>query len=252
MNLKLDGYVIEDIRLVIFDKDGTLIDLYNYWAQMIDLRARLICHQLGLGKAHKKTLIYEMGVDQKRKRLRPEGPVGVKSREVVLQSAIDYLSSVGHTGSDNLCFSVFEEVDRTSTDDLKRYIKPIIGATDLINMLSTNNCKIAIATTDRAARGKLAMEFLGLADKIDSIVGADMVTKTKPNAESIYTILDILKIDKSNAVMVGDALTDVQMGVNAGLKASIGVLSGLAGEGELSKITKYVVDSVADIEVMNA
>jgi len=97
----------------------------------------------------------------------------------------------------------------------------------------------------------LAMEFLGFVDKIDLVVGADLVGKTKPDPEMIYLLLDTLKVDKSNAIMVGDAITDVQMGINAGLKASVGVLTGLTGKVELNRLAHHVVESVAEIEVEN-
>ncbi len=251
VDLVLDGVVVEDVRLMIFDKDGTLMDLYYYWSQMIVLRAELICRKLGLGEEQRDRLTYQMGVDVKAGRLRPEGPVGLKSREVVLQTAIDYLASTGHAGSHDLCFAVFEEVDRISSLDLKRFIKPIAGAADLIDSLSAKGCRIAIATTDRTARGKLAMKFLGFADRIDLVVGGDLVGNTKPDPEMVRLILDSLKVDRSNAVMVGDAVTDVRMGVNAGLRASVGVLSGLAGKSELCAITRHVVKSVAEIGVRN-
>jgi phosphoglycolate phosphatase-like HAD superfamily hydrolase len=39
------------------------------------------------------------------------------------------------------------------------------------------------------------------------------------------------------------------MGRNAGLKASIAVLTGLAPEDELEKFTSYVIESIEDIKV---
>ena len=92
------------------------------------------------------------------------------------------------------------------------------------------------------------MDFLGFSSKIEVIIGADMVKNTKPNPEMIEEILDTLKIDRSNAIMIGDAVTDVQMGLEAGLKASIGVLTGLSNENDLYKLTPYVIKSVEEID----
>ena len=61
-------------------------------------------------------------------------------------------------------------------------------------------------------------------------------------------IVDTLKIDKFNTVMIGDAVPDVQMGINANLKASIGVLTGLSTLTELRKLTPYIVDSVEQVK----
>ena len=49
VDLLIESSVIRDVGLVIFDKDGTLIELYHYWSQMVALRARLICEAPGAG-----------------------------------------------------------------------------------------------------------------------------------------------------------------------------------------------------------
>lgn len=81
LNLLVDSDIIENIQLIIFDKDGTLIKLYDYWSQMVILRAKLFCEKLGLNEKHKNNLVYEMGVDLKNRKLRPEGPVGLKKEK---------------------------------------------------------------------------------------------------------------------------------------------------------------------------
>lgn len=249
VNIKINNQMIEGIELVIFDKDGTLMDLYHYWSQMVGLRAKFICQELGLDAKHHNNLLYDMGVDSKVGKLRPEGPVGLKKREIVLQAAVDYLASIGYPETYNICFEAFKEVDRFSSDNLKQFIRPIDGANDIVNELSKNGCEIAIATTDVTKRAKLAMEFLGIADKIDFIAGADMVSNSKPDPEMIHVILNTLNIDKSNAVIVGDAITDVQLGINANLKASIGVLTGLSSYEQLKIITPYVINEISDMKI---
>jgi len=251
VNINVNNQTIEGIDLVIFDKDGTLMDLYHYWSQMVGLRAEFICQELGLDAKHYDNLLYGMGVDSKVGKLRPEGPVGLKKRDIVLQAAVDYLTSAGYPDTHDLCFEAFKEVDRFSSENLKRFIRSIDGANDIVNTLSENGCKIAIATTDVTERAKLAMEFLGIANKIDFIVGADMVSNSKPDPEMINVILNTLNIDKSNTAMVGDAITDVQLGINADLKASIGVLTGLSSYDQLKMITPYVANGISDLKIIN-
>jgi phosphoglycolate phosphatase-like HAD superfamily hydrolase len=49
--------------------------------------------------------------------------------------------------------------------------------------------------------------------------------------------------------MVGDALNDVQMGINAGLKASIGVLTGFATAEQLRTLTSFIARDVSELAV---
>ena len=249
VDIVLDTHVIESVDLVIFDKDGTLMDLYHYWSQMICLRADHIARELYLDTRHKNGLIYEMGVDLANGRLRPQGPVGIKKRSEVLQAAVDYLDSIGLKDNYNLCNNAFGHVDAISSSRVKDFIKPIAGANELLEALRSRKCKIAIATTDISDRARLAMKYLGFLSKIDFIIGADMVKKTKPDPEMIYKTLEMLSVDASSSVMVGDATTDIEIGLNAGLKASVAVLTGLSQESELRELTPYVVKSVKDIVI---
>lgn len=249
VNLQVNNKRLNDIELVIFDRDGTLIELYHYWAQMVGKRADLICRQYGLDDAHKNKLMFEMGIDVANKRLRPEGPVGIKKREIVMQAAIDYLLLQGIRNSFDACVDIFKEVDRTTENDLAGLIKPMKGALELIDRLHKFGCKMAIATTDKTERAKLSMDFLGFTDKFDYIIGADAVAHSKPAPDMVTLILAELNVDKDRAVIVGDAVTDIEMGRNSGLKASIAVCTGITPRQRLEQLTEIVVDDISCILV---
>ncbi|MCU0591202.1 MAG: HAD family hydrolase [Desulfobacterales bacterium] len=249
-SLSLDRSVIPDVDLVVFDKDGTLIELYHYWSQMVALRARLIREALGLDRDHEAGLRWALGVDEKAGRLRPEGPVGLKKREVVVQAAVDYLAGAGLHETKPACAAAFERADEESSRDLARFVRPTPGAETLVDALHSHGCRVAIATVDISRRAQLAVDFLGFGGKIDLMVGADQVTRAKPAPDMLHLILKTLAIQASRAVMVGDALTDLQMGLNAGLQASIGVLSGLATAEQLRTLTPFVVRDVSEIKVL--
>jgi phosphoglycolate phosphatase len=246
----VDRSVIPDVDLVVFDKDGTLIELYHYWSQMVALRARLICEALGLDAQHEAGLRWALGVDEGMGRLRPEGPVGLKKREIVIQAAVDYLAGAGRRETKPACSAAFERADEESNRDLARFIRPTPGAEALVDALHSSGCRVAVATVDIRRRAQLAVDFLGFGDNIDLVVGADQVTRAKPAPDMLHLILKSLAIKASRAVMVGDALTDIQMGRNAGLKASIGVLSGFATAEQLRTLTPLVVRDVSEIKVL--
>jgi HAD superfamily hydrolase (TIGR01509 family) len=235
---------------VIFDKDGTLIELYHYWSQMVALRARLICEALDLDPMHEAGLRWALGVDEKAGRLRPEGPVGLKKREIVIQAAVDYLTGAGRRETKSACLAAFEHADEESSRDLARFVRPTPGAKALVDALHSHGGRVAVATVDIRQRAQLAVDFLGFGAKIDLVVGADQVTRPKPAPDMLHLILKTLAIKPSQAVMVGDALTDIQMGLNAGLKASIGVLSGFATDEQLRTLTPFIARDATEITVL--
>ena len=163
--LLVDSKLIPEIDLVVFDKDGTLIELYHYWSQMVALRARLICEALGLGNEHEAGLRWSLGVDEKAGRLRPEGPVGLKKREIVIKAATDYLDGVGRRDTLRICEQAFERADEISSRDLGGFIRPIGGAVSLLRSLHDRGCRVALATVDVSRRARLAMEFMGVSER---------------------------------------------------------------------------------------
>ena len=251
VHLEINKNIIDNIELVIFDKDGTLVDLYNYWANMINFRVESAQRKMGFNESNKIDIMYAMGVDVENGRLRSEGPVGLKKREIVMQAMVDSLGEIGFPDTYDTCFQIFKEVDEQSINHLDDIVKPISGMHGLINSLYEKDCKIAIATTDKTARADLAADFLGISDRVNMVVGEDMVANCKPHPDMADLILKKLSVDKENAVIVGDAITDIEMGFNAGLKASIGVCSGLTSENGLLEKTKYVIKDISMIKVMS-
>jgi len=252
IDLSVNSKVIHDVELVIFDKDGTLVELYPYCSKIVALRARIICEALGLGPEHEACLRWTLGVDEKAGRLRPEGPVGLKKREMVLKAATDYLGGIGRRKTLRVCEEAFNRVDEISSGKLSEFIKPIQGAVSLMSTLRDRGCRMALATVDVGQRARLVMDFIGVSEMLDLIVGGEDVVRSKPDPEMIRLILDRLEVGPSRAVMVGDALTDVQMGINAGLKASIGVLTGFASAEQFKTLTPFLAGDVSEIEVCPA
>jgi len=250
VHLEINESIIDNIELVIFDKDGTLVDLYNYWANMIDFRVESAQRKLGFNERNKIDIMYAMGVDVENGRLRSEGPVGLKKREIVMQAMMDSLAEIGFPDTYDTCFQIFKEVDEQSVNHLKEIVKPVKGMHELINSLYEKDCKIAIATTDKTARAALVTDFLGMSDKVNMVVGEDMVANCKPHPDMVNLILKELSIDNENTVIVGDAITDIEMGLNAGLKASIGVCSGLTSERKLEEMTDCVIEDISMIRVL--
>jgi phosphoglycolate phosphatase len=195
--------------------------------------------------------MYAMGVDVENGRLRSEGPVGLKKRETVMQAMVDSLTEIGFTDTYDMCYEIFKEVDEQSVNHLKDIVKPVNGMHELVNTLYEKDCKIAIATTDKTARADLVIDFLGMSDKVNMVVGEDLVANCKPHPDMANLILKELSVDKENTVIVGDAITDIEMGFSAGLKASIGVCSGLTSARKLEERTEFVIEDVSRISVLS-
>lgn len=218
--------VMDDIRLIIFDKDGTLIDIHHYWASIIQLRAKEFAKEDSL--YHE--LIEAMGVDTKTLKMKPEGPVGIKPRAFIRQVVQDVLLKHGIKKEDAEIEAVFKLVDEKTKTDLKPYLKLIPGAVEFLQLAKNSNTLMAIATTDLTERANLAFQALELSDFFSDVVGADRVKASKPDAEIGLLIMKNLGVKPENCIVVGDHPVDIHLGQNCGTKTNIAVLTGLGKE----------------------
>lgn len=249
VDLIIADHRLADVELVIFDKDGTLIDVHAYWANMIRLRAHAVCKRLALDNGHLRGLMDVMGVDVQAMRIKPTGPVGLAKRAAVLQAGVDYLIAAGHDDHTALLRDAFQQIDDESAQRFNEIIHPLPGACDLARGLRANGCKVAIATTDRTERAILAMKHLGIAEEIDIVLGADKVDRPKPAPDIVLAICDELGVAVERSIIVGDAAVDLIAGRAAGCMALIGVASGLTPADELRSLTSFVVADVSGISV---
>jgi phosphoglycolate phosphatase len=249
VDLVVGGNLIPSVDLVVFDKDGTLIDVHTYWANMVRFRADAVIARLGLGVEERNGIMDAMGVDVETGRIKPDGPVGLKKREIVLRAGVEYLIAKGHSDTTGLFEEIFQHIDDISIQRLDEIISPLNGLVSLIDRLHESGCQIAVATTDRSYRAAAVMEYLGLNNKMAFIAGADMVEKPKPDPEIIHLICQRLGVAPAKSVMVGDASSDVKAGLRAGCLASIAVASGLTSKSMLEELTPHVIPDISAIEV---
>lgn len=250
VNIKVDGIgLIKDVNAVFFDKDGTLIDAHKYWHKMISKRAELLRARFDLNQNHLNGMMQAMGIDTHKKCIMPNGPVGIKPRKIVRLAVMEYIKGVGIKCGDDEVEEIFASVDVISESHIGEYVEQIKGAYEIVQCLSNTSCVVVLATTDITKRAHLALRHLGIDAMFDFIIGADMVKRCKPDSEMVDLALEKFRTKRENAIVVGDAVTDIQMGINAGVRASIGVTSGMTNYNDLGKMTKYVIPDVSYLGV---
>ena len=82
---------------------------------------------------------------------------------------------------------------------------------------------------------------LGLSSVISYILGADDVKEGKPNPESVNMTLSKYGFTPDEAIVVGDTVFDIQMGINAGTR-TCGVTYGNGSRESLSEATWLIDD----------
>ncbi|MFH0771323.1 MAG: HAD family hydrolase [Candidatus Omnitrophota bacterium] len=117
---------------------------------------------------------------------------------------------------------------------LLRHSKVIPGTRTLLRELKARGCKLAIASNRPPKYSKILLKHLDLLKYFDMVACAKDKTEIKPKPILIPKILKRLKVNKDEALYVGDMAIDVRAGRNAGVRA-VAVLGGSSSASELRK-----------------
>lgn len=111
--------------------------------------------------------------------------------------------------------SIFRNIYRVESEN---HIKGFPNMTESLIELKNQGKKIAIVTSKKTDVAIRNINQLGIEKYIDFVVGADQVTKPKPNPECILVALDFFGISKHSlqkVIMIGDTTFDIIAGKSA-------------------------------------
>lgn len=104
---------------------------------------------------------------------------------------------------------------------------------------------LTIASSRSRASLLQYIENLGLTETITYVLGADDVQKGKPDPEPVNKTLEQYGYKPEEAIVVGDTVFDVRMGLNAGVRAC-GVTYGNGSRESLSE-AHWLIDDFAQL-----
>ncbi len=189
-----------DLRAVIFDKDGTLVDFHDTW-------------DAALGRTLEKVL----GHDQAAQAAVAEG-LGFNLETGVIADGAPFVADSAET-----LFSIIEPhadvhlFESTLIAEGANSARPLHGATETIKALRTLGLKIGVATNDAESSAIAQLNGLGWNGLFDAIVGYDSGYRPKPSPNMILGCCEQLGVQANEAVMVGDTATDMRAASAAGV-----------------------------------
>lgn len=110
-----------------------------------------------------------------------------------------------------------------------------------------------MVTAKQTWMARKVLDSTGLTDSIDLVIGTDQVAAGKPAPDSAYLAMERLGTTPENTWYIGDAATDMQMTLSAGIPG-MGVTTGAGSREELLAAgARVVVDSAHEIfDALNA
>ena len=139
---------------------------------------------------------------------------------------------------------MFDELDK------KGAVTLYPGVLDTMRKMKDDGMKLAIASSRHRHTLDRYIAELGLAPLIEMTVGADDVTKAKPDPQPVNIILDALGVPAAEAAMVGDAPFDILMGRAAGCRTIAVTYGNGTAEDLRAAGADFLADSFTDIVQM--
>lgn len=226
------------LDLVIFDKDGTLIEFHAMWGGWVaDLADRL---EAAAGRPLRGELFRAIGFDATTGRADPHGGLAAMPMAVLRRFAIEV---VVDSGLDRPAAEA--AIDRAwHAPDPVALARPETDLARLFGALRTAGTRVAVATSDDRAPTERTLAALGVGGLVDATVCADDGIPVKPDPAMVVHCCALLGADPTRTAVVGDSVSDLRMGRAAGVALCIGVLSGTSTETELAPFADLVLPSV--------
>jgi len=228
-------------RLIIFDKDGTLLDFHAMWGGWAAALAERLA--AAAGKPVALALLAMLGYDPATGQIAPDGRLAHAPMSVLRQESAAVLQAADLTAA---AVDQILQLNWTIPDPVTTAV-PLTNLPHLFAGLKSAGLKIAVATSDDRAPTLAAFNNLGLTGYVDALVGADEGILSKPAPDMIVHLCHQLGVAPGQTIMVGDTPADVQMGRAAGVGLVVGVLSGLSDAAALRPWADLLLDSVADL-----
>ena len=235
------GDLLDGIDLVIFDKDGTLIEFHLMWGGWTDQLARRLEAETGLPL--RDGLYPLLGVEEASGLVLAHGLMAAtpmrRIRDVVE-------AFVAEAGAGQAAAAAAVDIAWHAPDPVA-LAQPVTDLKAVLARLRRRVPTFAVATSDDRGPTERTLEALGVASEFAAVSCADDGRPTKPAPDPVLYLCAELGIPPARTAVVGDAPADLRMARAAGAGRAIAVLTGVGDEAILAPLADVVLDSIADL-----
>ncbi len=199
--------LLEPIKGIVFDKDGTLADLESRWVPFF--RGIIAATAAAGGDPDaEQSLAAVLGVG--RERLEPGSPAAVKSEGELLAIAVTHLTERGWE-PDAAVNAILAGVEGAEFGPLV----PLGDVAGTMRALS-GRYRLGVATSDSRQNTIDELTELGIDDLLSALHCGDDGNGVKPQPEVLWGIAESWGLDASAVLFVGDSTQDLDTARAAG------------------------------------
>ena len=235
------GDILDGVELIIFDKDGTLIEFHLMWGGWLEELARRLERETGL--ALRDGLYPLLGVDQGSGMVLAHGLMAATPMRRLREVVEAYVSDAGAAPG-----AAAAAVERAwHAPDPVALAQPVTDLKALLRRLRMHVPTFAVATSDDRGPTERTLAALGIAGEFAATSCADDGRPTKPAPDPVLYLCDTLGVAPERTAVVGDAPADLRMARAAGAGRAIAVLTGVGDRAILEPLADVVLGSIEEL-----
>lgn len=222
-------------KLIVFDKDGTLMKLGHPVVKLADdlINEFSVRTNIHVPKSEIKDAFGI--VDDHLDKL-----IGAKTTKAIV-SSLEKLPN-----GDAMASWLLKKIEHATSDNEVEDIEIIEGVQKTLKSLHDKDYLLAIVSADDTASMDLFIDKYSIREYFDMIITSDTSEYHKPQKELLQLIMNDLNVAKEKTMMVGDTEMDIELGQNGEVGKIVGVLSGSGNQQDLRN-AHVVLDSVAEM-----
>ena len=225
-----------EIKAVLFDKDGTLLDFDATWGPVYRQAASIAARG---EPSDTERFLLASGLDPATGKPAAGSLLAAGSTEEIAEVWIA-------GGADFKLDDLAARLDRLFVDRMHDS-EPLPGIREAVDALLAHHYTLGVASSDSEAAIRAFLAGTGLEPRFSFVTGYDTGHGPKPEPGMVHGFAQAINLPVSTIAVIGDNMHDIDMARAAGAGLTIGVLTGTSLRQDLEPHADVVLESAADL-----
>ena len=228
------------IKGVLFDKDGTLIEVNGTW---VPLYRQMLTEDFDVPADQVEDMLIRGGYEPATGAFRAGSALAAGTTAQIAALWWPGLSQ------DELKKRV-AVIDNDIAPRAKEFIKPLMELSKVFDELRAMGLRLGVATNDSFRSAEAQMNHLDVHHYFEHIIGWDSVVVPKPSGHMIEYFCSRTGLKPEEVAMVGDNGHDMEEARHGGAGLAVAVLTGNSAHSEIAHMADHTLQSVADLPAL--
>lgn len=217
-----------EVEAILLDKDGTLLQFLPLWGTWAGIMTSLVVESIqvldkSVDIAPSSLLGIELDEQQRVIGYDVQGPLSMAAVPEIEGALAWQLYVRGMPW--NQAMQRIREMEAVAGAELERERPaiPLPGLFPFLNRCAEVGVPLAVVTADQTVEAVKHLQWLGVADHFQVIMGRERVVNGKPAPEIVFKTCELLGVRPEKTVLIGDTAGDMQTGRLADVAVTIGI-----------------------------